>query len=183
MFPKVYFLTWHTQLTKKAENKQMNDYFRSKRALKCIMSGKVISLAELRSPLPLSNKGSGFAVLPLLAGTYFERFMPATVQIVSPTDGVVTATEAGCITLRTGDGVLITVSIGTDTELLCTTGTKIRGSEPICAVPRQQLLQNGMYGAVSVMFCDSSVITELHVISGIRKAGYRTAFYRILPPK
>lgn len=162
----------------------MSDLFKSKRALKCVTDGRVISLAELQAKSLLHGKGSGFAVLPpMLTGTYFERFLPQTVRILSPADGVITAAECSHITLRTGDGILITVLTEAGTEPICTVGAKVNGGGLLCTIPRKQLLQNGMEGAVAVLFPDTGNITELHVISGIRKAGYRTAFYRILPPK
>lgn len=159
----------------------MSKLFGTARALKCVTGGRVISLAELRTERPQQNRGSGFAVLPpLITGTVLERLLSDTVRICAPADGVVTAAE-NFITLRTGDGVMLSVCVGAEVQLHCAVGEKVRGGGLLCTLPRERLLRNGMNGAVVVTFSDTDAITELHVISGSRRAGIRTAFYHIRP--
>ncbi len=159
----------------------MGRLFRTARALKCVMDGRVISLAELRSERPQCYRGSGFAVLPpVLMGTPLERLLPETVRILSPADGVVISTD-DAVTLRTGDGIRLSVSAGSGLQLHCEVGEKVRGGRLIGTVARKELMKNDLNGAVAVMFHDTDGITELHVISGRRRAGWRTAFYRIRP--
>ncbi len=160
----------------------MEGLFRSKRALKCVTDGRVISLAELQGSFPWRTSQAGFAVLPPLMTEYIpERFRPQTVRVYAPADGVVISLLEG-LTLRTGDGISVSVITGTAAEYLPAVGGKVRGGELLCTLPRGQLLSNGMSGAVAVMFPDPASVTELHVVSGRQKAGLRTAFYRILPP-
>ncbi len=161
----------------------MDSLFRSKRALKCVIDGRVISLAELQGSFSWRSSTAGFAVLPPLITEYLpERLKPQSIRVYSPADGVVISLLGG-VTLRTGDGVIITVITGLEAEYRPTVGTKVMGGELLCEFPREQLLNNGMNGAVAVMFPDAAAITELHVLSGRRRAGFRTAFYRIQPPE
>ena len=157
----------------------MSEFFRYQRALRCVTDGRVISIAQMAPHSARHHIYSGFAVLPpLLVGTALERLLPSAVSIVSPASGVVISVADG-ITLRTGDGITLTLHTGI-TEQLPEIGEKLRSGQQIMSVARSQLLQNGMDGAVAVIFGDSSRITELHVLSGRRRAGNRTAFYRII---
>lgn len=158
----------------------MYDPYKTKRSLICVTNGRVIPLAQLSGELR-SYGSSGFAVLPpIWAGTFAERLFPNEVGIHSPADGVVTNLGSE-LTLRTGDGISISVIAGTDVRYICKVGDKIRAGEMICILPRAKLLGNGSGGAVAVALTDLRRITELHVVSGTKKAGQRTAFYKLRP--
>lgn len=158
----------------------MSEFFRHQRALRCVTDGRVISLAQMAPHSARRHIYSGFAVLPpFLVGTPLEKLLPDTVRIVSPASGMVISVTDG-ITLRTGDGITLTLHTGI-TEHLPDIGEKLHSGQHIMSVARSELMHNGMDGTVAVVFGDSDRITELHVLSGRRRAGNRTAFYRIIP--
>lgn len=161
------------------------------RALRCILSGRVVSLCELQGDLWESR--CGYAVIPFkhtilrmkLADRLKERFPrlaryigDVKAEITSPANGVVTACGESFVTLRTGDGISVTVSFGTGLKALVDVGERLRCSTIICRTNSQVLAANGFDGAVAVYFPEPSQITELHVFAGNRLSPYRTAFYR-----
>lgn len=154
------------------------------RALRCVADGTVIPLSELQDGVYSRRiMGDGYAVLA--DGGIVDRITeyftsPKDVEVKAPADGVVTSAE-GELSLRTGDGVNVSVILGeTQTEFIPDVGEKLRCGDTICTVPRAALAENGINGAVVVLFTDTSRITELHVSSGRRRAGDRAAFYRVL---
>lgn len=163
------------------DNIYPNDPY-SARALRCIADGTVIPLSELNDEAASQRTHSnGYAVY---AGHRLSRItsffaQQTDIRITAPADGVVTdCTDS--LTLRTGDGILITVSVGNAYDhFLPEVGDKIRIHDTICMLPRTVLDKNGLNGAVAVLFNDMSRITELHVLTGRRRAGARTAFYKI----
>ncbi len=157
----------------------MNQLFKSKRTLKCVTYGRVISLAELNCDSAQLVSRTGFAVLPPILTDMLPKSLP--LKLHSPADGVVTSKLDG-LTLRMGDGISFTVYLGIDVPFLPALGARVRCGEIICRPPREQLLQNGMQGAIAVLFTEPSAITELHVYSGRRRAGFTAATYIPLPP-
>lgn len=153
------------------------------RALRCVTDGRVIALCELQDGVYSRRiAGDGYAVYA--GGGAVERITeyfgsPREVEVKAPADGVVTAAE-GELSLRTGDGVNVSVILGeAEADFLPEVGDKLRCGDVICTIPRDALAENGIGGAVVVLFTDTRQITELHVSSGRRKAGERAAFYKV----
>ena len=162
------------------------------RSLRCILSGKVVSLGLLQGARWESR--CGYAVLPPKSSALkrylaerirrfspklSELLFPCTAVMTSPADGVVTERGEGTLTLRTGDGVYVTVVLGKGITPIADTGDRVRCSTVICRTTVQALQANGHDGAVAVFFPEPSQITELHIFSGSRRAHHRTAFYRV----
>lgn len=122
------------------------------------------------------TRGSGF----LSAVKYYLLRLiqpPEFVEIVSPADGVVT--ESGeHLSLRTGDGVNVSVFHGTDMRFLPKVGEKVKRGSAVCIAERVRLQENLLGGAVVVLFTEPKQITELHILTGRRRAGERVAFFK-----
>lgn len=163
------------------------------RTLRCVANGRVISLSELQDGI-FSRRlmGDGFAVRvrkrrSLSRGEGFFSAVryhlltliqpPEFVEIVSPADGVVTAVGE-CLSLRTGDGVNVSVFHGTGEEFLPKVGEKVRRGSAICISQREALQENPLGGAVVVLFTEPQQITELHILTGRHGAGERVAFFK-----
>ncbi len=159
----------------------MSELYKVKRTLRCVTNGRVIPLAQLNATAARRYGSSGFAVLQLFgAGTFFERLLPREVSIHSPVDGVVTAVGEELV-IRTGDGISVAVTIGVSDGCMCRVGGKVRAGEIVWILPRERLLGNGSGGVVTVGFPDLARVTELHVFSGMRKAGQIAAYYKLRP--
>ncbi len=154
------------------------------RALRCVTDGRVIPLSELRDGV-YSRRifGDGYAVISegSMVSKITEYFTsPKDIEVRAPADGVVTAADRE-LSIRTGDGINISVVLGrTKPDFIPDVGEKLRYGDIICTIPRENLENNGINGAVVVLFTDTDRITELHVSEGKRKAGDRAAFYRVL---
>lgn len=159
------------------------------RSLRCILSGKVVSLGEVHDSSIKSRCGYAVFIrrrtaaeqwavqqlrrrLPWLA----ERLLKNEVEMTAPADGVVTRCENGVLTLRTGDGIAVEVALGDGFSLLPEVGEQVRTSTVICRSSVQALERSG---SVAVFFPEPCQITELHIFSGRRKIAHRTAFYRV----
>lgn len=168
---------------------------RRQRSLRCIMNGRVISLGELAG-CPWGSR-CGYAVRPRSITSAerriirtLRRYLPKwsalsdihTYRITSPADGVVTAIDKESLTLRTGDGIPVTVAVGSGLELLPTLGQQLRCNDTICTADADKLTNNEHSGEVAVFFPEPDKITELHIFSGYRRATHRTAFYRTQHP-
>lgn len=163
------------------------------RSLRCAADGRVIMLSELADKhFARSLAADGYAVMvkrlrviPRGAGVLnaAKRLLlplvqpPEYVEIVSPADGVVTAVGE-YLSLRTGDGIEISLHHGIPQDFLPAVGEKVRRGEAVCIAQRSLLQQNRLGGAVAVIFTQPQQITELHVLTGRRRAGERTAFYK-----
>ncbi len=163
------------------------------RTLRCIADGRVVSLSELQDGI-FSRRlmGDGYAVRlrrrrSLTRGSGFfsavKYFLlsliqpPEFVEIVSPADGVVT--ESGeHLSLRTGDGVNVSVFHGTDASFLPAVGEKVRRGAAVCIAERSKLQESLLGGAVVVLFTEPKQITELHILTGRHRAGERVAFFK-----
>lgn len=129
------------------------------------------------SSLLSTSHGDGLAVSGSgIAGLYY-RIVPAA-EIVAPVNGAVTAAEERNFRLRTPDGLEITVSLSGSAEYFLTVGELAAAGEPVCRISREAF-RKGVPGA-AVTFCDSGKITELHVHSGIKRAGDIAAEYKLL---
>ncbi len=159
----------------------MSELYRVKRTLRSVTDGRVIPLAQLNAADARRYGSSGFAVLQLFgAGAFFERLLPSEVSIHAPVDGVVTAVGEELV-IRTGDGISVAVTIGVSDGCMCRVGGKVRAGEIVWMLPRERLLGNGSGGVVTVGFPDLVRVTELHIISGIRRAGQTVAYYKLRP--
>lgn len=160
---------------------------RRARSLRSVITGRVGSLGELCG-IPPSQR-SGYYVHPRRrsaaerrlaawlgrnAPRLAQRVFPRETAVYPPADGVVTASGSGILTLRTGDGVYLTVVLPPAAELP-EAGSRLRTGEPVCSLPVQLLEENG----AAVFFPEPSQITELHVFGGRRSAAHRTAFFRL----
>ena len=139
----------------------------SERTLCCVTDGRVISVSELRERTP----GGGFAVIP--SEGIFRRLLRRLrredgVAVTAPADGVVTAVNGCRITLRTGDGVMLAVELGSGGRVTAQCGEKV-----LCG---QQLGFLGSREAL-VLFAEPAQITELHVAAGRRRRGANAAYY------
>lgn len=163
------------------------------RSLRCAADGRVIMLSELADKkFARRLAADGYAVkikrlraIPQGAGVLntAKRLLlslvqpPEYVEIVAPADGVVTAVGE-FLSLRTGDGIEISLHHGIPQSFLPAVGEKIRRGEVVCIARRSLIQQNRLGGAVAVIFTKPQQITELHVLTGKRRAGERTAFYK-----
>lgn len=170
------------------------DFSMGARTLRCTADGRVIPLNELRDGVYSHRlKGDGFAVRLRKRGAQpqgsslgaslkrllWQLVQPSEyVEIVAPTDGVVTSLADG-LSLRTGDGVSVTVFTEVETEFLPQVGEKVQRGSTICVAAREELQGSTLGGAIAVLFTQPQQITELHVSAGKRRAGDRAAFYRI----
>lgn len=163
------------------------------RTLRCVADGRVVSLCELRDGI-FSRRlmGDGFAVRlkkrrKLYRGKGFFAAVkyhlltliqpPEFVEIVAPADGVVTA-SGDHLSLRTGDGVNVSVFHGGNAEFLPGVGEKVRRGAAVCIAERLDLQESLLGGAVVVLFTEPQQITELHILTGRRRAGERVAFFK-----
>ncbi len=163
------------------------------RTLRCVANGRVVSLSELQDGI-FSRRlmGDGFAVRVrkrralsrkngFLAAVKYHLLSliqpPEFVEIVSPADGVVTASGEH-LSLRTGDGVNVSVFHGIDAEFLPKVGEKVRRGSAVCIAERIALQESLLGGTVVVLFTEPQQITELHILTGRRRAGERVAFFK-----
>ena len=163
------------------------------RTLRCVADGRAVSLSELQDGI-FSRRllGDGFAVRvrkrrSLTRGSGFLSAVkyhllsliqpPEFLEIVSPADGVVT--ESGeHLSLRTGDGVNVSVFHGIDAQFLPKVGEKVRRGSAVCIAEREALQESLLAGAIVVLFTEPMQITELHILTGRHRAGERVAFYK-----
>lgn len=161
------------------------------RSLGCILSGNVISLAELNGKPWGSRCGYAVSVhkgsdalsrLAAAAAKLVPRFADKLCrerQVTAPADGVVISSNNGLLTLRTGDGVCITTAAGQGAEFIPEVGQKLRCGDVICRISPEKLSANGYDGRIAVFFEQPEMITELHILRGYRRGSHRTAFYRL----
>ncbi len=164
------------------------------RTLRCVANGRVVLLSELQDGI-FSRRlmGDGFAVRlrkqrELVRGQGFfsavkyhlsKLISPSEfVEITAPADGVVTAT-GDHLSLRTGDGVNISVFHGGNAEFLPKVGEKVHRGSAVCIAERTALQESLIGGAVVVLFTEPQQITELHILTGRHIAGERVAFFKI----
>jgi hypothetical protein len=102
---------------------------------------------------------------------------PEFVEIVSPADGVVTASGEH-LSIRTGDGVNVSVFHGISAQFLPKVGEKVRRGSAVCIAERSRFQESLLRGAVVVLFTQPKQITELHILTGRRKIGERVAFFK-----
>lgn len=163
------------------------------RTLRCVANGRVVSLSELQDGF-FSRRlmGDGFAVRlrkrrelyrgrGFFAGVRYHLLTliqpPEFVEIVSPADGVVTA-SGEYLSLRTGDGVNVSVFHGANAEFIPQVGEKVRRGAAVCIAERAALQESLLGGAVVVLFTEPQQITELHILTGRHRTGERVAFFK-----
>lgn len=166
---------------------------RRARTLRCVANGRVVALSELQDGI-FSRRllGDGFAVRlrkrrDISRGDGFLSSMkyllwqlvqpPEFVEIVSPADGVVTASGEH-LSIRTGDGVNVSVFHGISAQFLPKVGEKVRRGSAVCIAERSRFQESLLRGAVVVLFTQPKQITELHILTGRRKIGERVAFFK-----
>lgn len=137
------------------------------RTLSCVTDGRVVSVSELRERAP----GGGFAVIP--SEGIFRRLIRRLrreegVLVCSPADGVVTSVNGCRVTLRTGDGVMLAVELGTGGTVTAQCGEKVLCGERLGFLGSREAL---------VLFAEPAQITELHVAAGRRRRGADAAYY------
>jgi len=145
------------------------------RSLGSVTDGKIIAVGELGDGFySKRTEGDGFAVLPFgdIASRCIRMFSGGKkIALFSPADGVVTELTPDSITLRTGDGINVSVVFGEGAVLFTDVGNVLRRGEKFCSIPRGR-------NAVPVLFTDPDQITELHVISGFHRTGDSAAMYK-----
>ena len=147
---------------------------REVRSLYSPVHGKVSSLSELNIGGE-RHRGEGFAVSARsFPARLIYRLIPAA-EIISPTDGAVTAVENSLFRLRTGDGMELEVILPCDAEYMFRVGDMVRAAETVCRVSSEELCREK--AVVKVRFADSSRVTELHVFAGLKRAGKPAAEY------
>lgn len=140
-------------------------------------AGEVFPARELDTSVGGERYGEGLAVGAGGLARLYYSIIPAA-EICAPASGAVTAAESRWFRLRTGDGLELQVSLSGEAEYYLRTGDLAAAGKPVCRISREDF-RRGRAGAV-VTFCDSGRITELHVISGIKRAGTAAAEYRVL---
>ena len=160
---------WVNEVRKVADMVRMA---REVRRLYSPVHGIVSSLCELN--IGEERGCEGFAVSVQSFARMYYRLIPAT-EVASPADGAVTAAGGDRFRLRTGDGLELEVVLPCSAEYLLQTGDMARAGEPVCRVPCEELCREK--AVVRVQFADSSRMTELHVLAGLKRAGSPAAEY------
>ena len=151
------------------------------RSLLCVADGLVMPVGELGDGVySRRTEGDGYAVLcrrrfPLNIADSGE------IAVCSPADGVLTEINGSGFRLCTDDGIPVSVVLGeaVGARFHSNIGEHLSGGEPVCTVHRGAMEHNGRGGAAIVLLTDTDGITELYISAGARKAGDRTAFYRL----
>lgn len=158
------------------------------RALASAADGEVIALGGLSgSRYAKCSEGDGFAVLPprglqklrISAAGAAKAFLdkPQSAGLYSPTDGVVTALNPnGRLSLRTCDGIEVCVFFGGGAELYTDIGERLALAQQFGTLCEGT--QEGC--AAVVLITQPERITELHIETGARLGGQKTAYYKAL---
>ncbi len=148
------------------------------RSLASVTDGKIIAVGEMGDGFySKRTEGDGFAVLPFggFVSKCLRLFSGARkINLFAPADGVVTEISPDNITLRTGDGVTVSVVFGEGALLYTDVGSMLKRGERFCSIPRDR-------NAVPVLFPKPNQITELHVLSGFHRSGESAAEYKPVP--
>lgn len=144
------------------------------RILAAAADGRVMPIGELGDGVYSRRAvGDGYAVVPS-SGIFSAG---RDIALYSPADGVVSEIlPQGGITLRTGDGITLSVIYGGGGRISAELGARIYAGEPFCMLTRGSPLING---AIAVLINETDRITELHIRSGRRRHGSAAAFYRV----
>lgn len=118
--------------------------------------------------------GEGFAVGAAGIFRLYYRLVPA-VEICAPADCAVIAAEERSFRVRMGDGLELDVALPGAAEFLLSPGDMAPAGEPVCRISREDFCR-GRAGTV-VTFCDSSRVTELHTLPGLKRTGALAAEY------
>lgn len=158
---------------------QENEYY-SERRLVSPAGGRVFPLQELNggeNSRRYSGEGFGVCAAGGIAG-FLLGSLPA-VEICSPADGaVISVLEDGSgFSLRTGDGLELAVELCGASEMMIRAGDLVAAGKCVCRMSQEDF--RGSPAAAVVTFPDCSLITELHVHSGVRLAGKTAAEYRV----
>ncbi|MGN1118811.1 MAG: hypothetical protein ACI4Q4_00535 [Oscillospiraceae bacterium] len=141
------------------------------RTLACVTSGHVLSANELKP----RKQGFGYAVIPLSGGIFrlWRRLIRReTLPLCSPASGTVTGrADDKQLTLRTGDGVLMSVKINGEGFITAEVGSRLARGEQLGTAP--------IGASALVLFENPEEITEFHICTGFRRRGSRAAFYCI----
>ena len=158
----------------------MQEYHGERRLLSPA-GGRVFPLQELYiGENSRRYSGEGFAVRAAGGITGFLLGKLPAVEICSPVDGTVIAVQEDGIglTLRTGDGLELSLELCAPSELMKRVGDIAAAGERVCRMSQEEFRRSP--AAVVVTFPDSGRVTELHVHSGTRLAGRAAAEYRVL---
>ncbi len=118
--------------------------------------------------------GEGFAVSAGGLLRLYYRLVPA-VEIRAPADCTVIETLPRSFRVRMGDGLELEISLPGDGEYFLRAGDIAPVGAPVCRVSREDFCR-GRAG-VTVTFCDSARVTELHIFPGLKCAGALAAEY------
>ncbi len=156
-----------------------NCYYGERRLLSPA-AGRVSPLQELgigENSRRYPSEGFAVSAAGGLAG-FLLGSIPA-VDISAPASGaIISAQEDGTgFTLRTGDGLELSVELCAAAEYLKQTGDLAEAGECVCRLSQEEF--RSAPAGVVVTFPDPSRITELHVNSGIRLSGRTAAEYRV----
>ncbi len=118
--------------------------------------------------------GEGFAVSAGGLLRLYYRLVPA-VEIRAPADCALIETLPRSFRVRMGDGLELEISLPGDGEYFLRAGDIASAGAPVCRVSREDFCR-GRAG-VTVTFCDSARVTELHIFPGLKCAGALAAEY------
>ncbi len=155
------------------------------RTLLCPSVGHIIRLDELRDGFFSKRRaGDGFAVRPLLLSLpqrVSELLKLEEIKVCAPAAGAVTELHGNRISLRTGDGLNISVHLGNIDGIHWQTsvGNVLRSGDTMCTLSRDAAEKNGFKGLILTLFTQPMQISELHVDTGFRYKGDRVAYFRI----
>lgn len=158
----------------------MSEKIYGERQLFSPAAGRVFPLQELNGGENSRRfSGEGFAVRSAggIAGFLLGKL--PVVEVAAPAAGaVISLREDGSgFSLRTGDGLELSVELCAPAEPLKSVGDMAAVGECVCRMSQEDFLRSP--APVVVTFPNSGRITELHVHSGIRLAGKPTAEFRV----
>ena len=165
--------------------KNFTELYSDARTLRCPSAGQIIRLDELRDGFFSKRRaGDGFAVKPLplaLPPRLSELLRLERINVCSPAAGAVTELSGSSISLRTGDGLNISLLLGHVDGIHWHTsvGEVLRSGDAICTLDRSVVEKNGFRGSILTLFTRPLQISELHVDTGFRMRGDRVAFFRL----
>ncbi len=145
-------------------------------------AGVVVPLQELSGEDGgVRFHGEGFALTaPEGLRGFLQRAVPA-VEVRSPADGAVTSVGEDSFRLRTGDGLELEVLLCAPGEMFVRAGEVIMAGECCARLSREDFCASP--AGIVVRFPESSGVSELHVLGGMKKPGRASAEYRLRSEK
>lgn len=152
--------------------------------LRVLLSPAAGVVAPLQGIIPEDAqrfRGEGFALTaPEGLRGFVQRAVPA-VEVRAPADGAVISAGEDRFRLRTGDGLELEVLLCAPGEIYVRTGEVIMAGECCARLSREDFCASP--AGIVVRFPESSGVSELHVLGGMKKPARPAAEYRLRSPE